>query len=110
MRRFRGSTHPVMLGLVMLGLGAVALCLAQATSPADAEFLQGTKFCTTGNYEKAIVFFESAAGLGKKEAPLYIGKCYVEMGKFPAAAQMFQKAIEANPNICAAAGNLPIST
>src|SRR5947208_2067960 len=91
MRDFRGFTQAV-----VSGLGAVVLCLAQVTSQADAEFTKGKQFFTTGNYEKAIGFFESAAGLGKKEAPLYIARCYVELGKFPAAAQMFQKAIEAN--------------
>ena len=52
----------------------------------DTEFTKGRQFFTTGNYEKALGFFESASGLGKKEAALYIGKCYVELGKFPSAA------------------------
>ena len=59
MRDFREFTQAV-----MLGLAAVALCLAQVTSQADAEFIKGKQFFTTGNYEKAIGFFESAAGLG----------------------------------------------
>jgi tetratricopeptide (TPR) repeat protein len=49
------------------------------------------------NYEEALVACERALNSGSREAKIYsyMGKAYIELGKFPQAIQAYQRAIDA---------------
>lgn len=96
------SARSGMLLLLVLALSSAASCSSVRCffRPAETEFEAGLVRFNEGMYEKAIPHFRRATECDPKSARayLYLGRCYLSLGRFLEAIPPLRAALELSPS------------